>query len=180
MRHPPSRGARMTVHVSYTSFPRTQGEAPSQYYVPLAGFSVNKYLPSLQLQKRWICVFIFEINMCDPHTVQLANFYAYTIPKLEILFLYQYIWSSYDIIISEFLRAYDPQTGNIAYCPVKNGSKFIIWPVYCIKSSKHFEEFCTKITNWKYSILAGQKWFKIHHSTRILHQIFKTFWRILY
>ena len=136
MRHPPSRGARMTVHMSYTSFPRTQGEAPSQYYVslagffvnkyvsplqlqnmrihfwdqrswslydphtsfprtqgeapsqyyvPLAGFFVNEYLPSLQLQKHWICVFIFEINMRDPHTTSPSNFHAYTIPKLEIL-----------------------------------------------------------------------------------------------
>ena len=33
-----------------TSFPRTQGEAPSQYYVPLAGFFVHKYLSSLQLK----------------------------------------------------------------------------------------------------------------------------------
>ena len=78
-------------------FPRTQGAAPSQYYVPLAGFVVNKYLSSLPLQKHLICVFIFEINVYDPHTT----------PRRK------------------FSHARDPQTGNIAYFPVKNVSKFI-------------------------------------------------------
>ena len=95
----------------HASFAWSQGEAPSQYYVPLAGFFVNKYLPSLQLQKHWICVFIFEINMRDPHTTSPANFHAYTIPKLEILYTAR----------SKMFR---------------NSS--CIWPTYCIKSSKHF------------------------------------------
>ena len=37
-----------------TSFPRTQGGAPSQYYVPLAGFFVNKYLPSLHIEYAYL------------------------------------------------------------------------------------------------------------------------------
>ena len=84
--------------VLLTSFPRTQGEAPSQYYVPLAGFFVNKYFSSLQLQKHLICVFIFEINVYDPHMI----------PRRK------------------FSLVYDPQTGNIADFPVKNVSKFIV------------------------------------------------------
>ena len=100
MRHPPFRGARMTVHMSYTSFPRTQGEAPSQYYVPLAGFFVNKYLSSLQLLKHliFVFIFIFEIHVYDPHTISRRK----------------------------FLHICDPQTGNIADFPVKNVSKFIV------------------------------------------------------
>ena len=69
-----------------TSFPRTQGEAPSQSYVPLAGFVVDKYLSSLQLQKHliFVFIFIFEPHAHDPHTTSSANVYTYVILKLHI------------------------------------------------------------------------------------------------
>ena len=122
-------------------------------------YFVNKYLPSLQLQKHWICVFIFEINIYDPHTTQPANFHAYTIPKL-------------------------------AYCPVKNVSKFIVYLTHIlhIKFSKHFwrilhydphtadKIFKTFLKNsvLKYKIQFLKSKF-IVHLAHILHKIFKTF-----
>ena len=47
-----------TGDLTSTSFPRTQGEAPSQYYVPLAGFFVNKYTGCVPEKKP---SFIFEL-----------------------------------------------------------------------------------------------------------------------